>query len=72
MSQRKFPGPWQAEPNEGGNFVIKDANGFALAYVYARSDPALRDRFLTPAEASMIAHAIAKLTEKSARKVAGE
>jgi hypothetical protein len=25
MSQRKFPGPWRAELNEGGNFVIKDA-----------------------------------------------
>jgi hypothetical protein len=72
MFQRNFPGPWRAEPNEGGNFVIKDANGFALAYVYARSDPALQDRFLTPAEALAIADAIAKLPETSARKVAGE
>jgi hypothetical protein len=72
MSQRKFPGPWRVEPNEGGNFVIRDANGFALAYVYARSDPALQDRFLTPAEAFAIADAIAKLPEYSARKAAGE
>jgi hypothetical protein len=69
MFQRNFPGPWRAEPNEGGNFVIKDANGFAVAYVYARSDPALQDRFLTPAEASVIAHAIAKLTKKSTRRL---
>jgi hypothetical protein len=44
MSQRKFPGPWRAEPNEGGNFVITDANSFALAYVYPRSGLALQDR----------------------------
>lgn len=56
-----IPGPWRAEPNEAGNFVIKDASGFALAYVCARSDPALRDQFLTPAEALVIAEAIAKL-----------
>jgi hypothetical protein len=48
-------------PNEAGNFVIKDANGFTLAYVYARSDPALHDQYLTPAEALVIAEAIAGL-----------
>ena len=63
MSQRTFPGPWRVEPNEAGNFVIKDANGFTLAYVYARSDPALHDQYLTPAEALVIAEAIAKLPE---------
>jgi hypothetical protein len=25
LTPRKFPGPWRVEPNEGGNFVIKDA-----------------------------------------------
>jgi hypothetical protein len=44
-------------------FVIKDANGFTVAYVYARQDKALWDRFLSPAEALTIATAIAKLPE---------
>ena len=63
MAPRRFPGPWQAEPNEGGNYVIKDANGFTVAYIYARTQEALRDRYLSPAEALMIATAIAKLPE---------
>jgi hypothetical protein len=61
VPQRTFPAPWRVEQTEGGQFVIKDANGFALAYVYARSDPALHDRFLTPAEAMTIAHTIASV-----------
>jgi hypothetical protein len=64
MSPKSFPAPWRVETTEGGQFVIKDATGFALAYVYARSDLALQDRFLTPAEALVIAKAIAKLPER--------
>jgi hypothetical protein len=60
MTPRRLPGPWRAELNEGG-YVIKDANGFALAYVYAKPQEALRDRYLSPAEAVIIATAIAKL-----------
>jgi hypothetical protein len=63
MTQRSFPGPWRAELSEGGQFAIKDAQGFTVAYVYARKDEALRDRFLSPAEALTIATAIAKLPE---------
>jgi hypothetical protein len=62
MPQRTFPAPRRVEQTEGGQFVIKDANGFALAYVYARADPALQDRFLTPAETIVIAKAIAQLS----------
>jgi hypothetical protein len=65
MPQRTFPAPWRVEQTKGGQFVIRDANGFALAYVYARSDPALQDRFLTPAEAVAITKRIAKLPEGS-------
>jgi hypothetical protein len=57
------PGPWRAEPGEAGQFAIKDANGFTVAYVYARQDKALWGRFLSPAEALTIATAIAKLPE---------
>jgi hypothetical protein len=33
---RRFPAPWHADPMPGG-YVVRDANGKALAYVY--SDP---------------------------------
>jgi hypothetical protein len=56
-------GPWRVEATEGSQFVVKDANGFALAYVYARRDATLRDKHLTPAEALAIAEALAKLPE---------
>jgi hypothetical protein len=53
----------RVDTTEAGHFVIKDANGFALAYVYARSDPALRDQYLSPVEALVIAEAIVKLSK---------
>jgi hypothetical protein len=58
---RSFPGPWHVEPTEGGHFVVKDAAGFSMCYVYARKDVALRSSYMTPAEAVVIAQAIAKL-----------
>ena len=33
---RQFPPPWRAEKFSGG-YVVRDANGFAVAYVYGRS-----------------------------------
>jgi hypothetical protein len=33
---RHFPPPWRAEKFSGG-YVVRDANGFAVAYVYGRS-----------------------------------
>jgi hypothetical protein len=38
-----------------GHFIVRDATGFALVSVYARTDPALRGEYLTPAEALQIA-----------------
>jgi hypothetical protein len=61
MSLRTFPAPWRVEPTEGGHFVVKDATGFSICYVYARKDEALRSSYMTHAEAVMIAEAIAKL-----------
>ena len=46
-----FPGPWHVEPTEGGHFVVEDATGFSICYVYARKDEALRGSYMTHAEA---------------------
>jgi hypothetical protein len=34
-SPRRFPAPWRADKVPGG-YVVRDANGQALAYVYSR------------------------------------
>jgi hypothetical protein len=62
-SARSFPGPWRVDVTEGGHFVVKDATGFSICYVYARKDKALRSSYMTHAEAVVIAEAIAKLPE---------
>jgi hypothetical protein len=62
MSHRTFPGPWRVELTEGGHFVVKDATGFSICYVYVRKDETLRS-YMTHAEAVVIAEAIAKLPE---------
>jgi hypothetical protein len=36
---RRFPQPWHADPMPGG-YVIRDANGQALAYLYSRDNEA--------------------------------
>jgi hypothetical protein len=61
MSARTFPGPWRVDVTEGGHFVVKDATGFSLCYVYARKDEALRSSYMTHAEAVVIAEAIARV-----------
>lgn len=63
MSARSFPGPWRVDVTEGGHFVVKDAAGFSICYVYARKDEALRGSYMTHAEAVMIAEAIARFPE---------
>jgi hypothetical protein len=59
---RRFPPPWTAEPIPGG-FVVKDAMGQSLAYVYARETKAQADtaKVLTMDEARRVASNIAKL-----------
>ena len=39
MTSRRFPAPWRADPMPGG-YVVRDANGQALAYVYCRDNEA--------------------------------
>jgi hypothetical protein len=36
---RRFPAPWHADKMPGG-YVVRDANGQALAYLYSRDSEA--------------------------------
>ena len=61
---RRLPPPWRAEKFSGG-YVVRDANGFAVAYVYGRSteDEAITAKQMTMDEARRVASDIAKLPE---------
>lgn len=61
---RHLPPPWKAEKIPGG-FVIRDANGQALAYVYSRptESDAMQAKVLTEDEARRVAVNIARLPE---------
>jgi hypothetical protein len=64
MTSRRFPPPWRVEHVPGG-FKVLDANGQALAYVYARgtANKANVAGVLTFDEARRIAVNVAKLPE---------
>jgi hypothetical protein len=53
---RRFPAPWHADPMPGG-YVVRDATGQTLAFVYSRdSDAEARQaKVLTKDEARRIA-----------------
>ena len=57
---RRFPPPWSVDEGTE-SFIIRDANGLALAYVYFQ-DRTATDR-LTRDEARRIAVNVAKLPE---------
>jgi hypothetical protein len=62
MPERRFPPPWSVEETNGG-YVVKDANGQPLAYVYGRQTKADADtaKVLTMDEARHDPYNIAKL-----------
>jgi hypothetical protein len=39
MTSSRFPSPWHADPMPG-RYVVRDANGQALAYIYSRDNEA--------------------------------
>jgi hypothetical protein len=64
MTTRRFPAPWHADKMPGG-YVVRDANGQALAYVYSRDSEAevLQAKVLTKDETRRIAVNVAKLPD---------
>jgi len=62
---RRFPPPWTIEELNNACFVVSDANGQKLAYVYFEEEPGRRAaaKLLTKDEARRIAVNIAKLPE---------
>ena len=65
MTARRFPPPWKVEELQHACFVVSDANGQALAYVYFEEEPGRRSaaKLLSKDEARRIAANIAKLPE---------
>ena len=57
----EIPTPWKIT-DTGSAFVIKDARGRSVAWVYYRREDALRDTHLGPDEAREMAKAIARLS----------
>jgi endo-1,4-beta-D-glucanase Y len=39
MNARRFPPPWTFEDHNDACFIVKDANGLAVAYVYYEEEP---------------------------------
>jgi hypothetical protein len=64
MTSRRFPPPWTIK-DLAECFIVRDANGQALACVYFEDEPGRRSaaRLLTRDEARRIAANIAKLPE---------
>jgi hypothetical protein len=39
---RRFPPPWTFEETINACFIVKDANGFAVSYIYFEDEPGQR------------------------------
>jgi hypothetical protein len=42
MTARRFPPPWTFEEANNACFIVKDANGVAVSYVYFEDEPGRR------------------------------
>ena len=69
---RRFPPPWSVEECPAC-FIVSDANGQALAYVYYEEEPGRRSaaKLMTQDEARRIATNIAKLPNGAAGRRQG-
>ena len=65
MPDRRFPAPWTVEEYRGISYIVRDANNFAVAYVYFENEPGRRAAadLMKKDEARRIAANIAKLPE---------
>jgi hypothetical protein len=63
--ERRFLAPWTVEEYRGISYIVRDANRFAVAYVYFDSEPRRRAaaNLMTEDEERKIAAGIAKLPE---------
>jgi hypothetical protein len=62
---RRFPPPWTLDEANDACFIVRDATGQAIAYVYFEDEPGRRSAAKLPTrdEARRIAANIAKLPE---------
>jgi len=65
MADRGFPPPWSFDEANNACYIVRDHNGFAVAYVYFEDEPGRRAaaKLMTRDEARRIAANIAKLPE---------
>jgi hypothetical protein len=70
VTTRRFPPPWRVDKIPGG-YVVRDANGQALVWIYLRDSEAeaLQAKVLTKDEARRIAVNVARLPELLGKRV---
>jgi hypothetical protein len=58
MPERRFPAPWTVEEYRGISYIVRDANNFAVAYVYFESEPGWRAAAMTQHHVSTVARLV--------------